>query len=101
MHVGVLYNAIHTAAVLMRESAVADPLYSWQDLQPSSELSDNAFFEFCDALEVKDGENAPPQGWGLEHALQAYGSWWTSTYYETSKCACRSQALRHVLIKTR
>ncbi|KAF9818113.1 hypothetical protein IEO21_02955 [Rhodonia placenta] len=63
--------------------ALADPLGSWQDLQPSSELSDNAFFEFCDALEVKDGENAPPQGWGLEHALQAYGSWWTSTYYET------------------
>lgn len=63
--------------------ALSDPLGSWQDLQPNSELSDNAFFEFCDALEVKDGENAPPQGWGLEHALQAYGSWWTNTYYQT------------------
>jgi len=62
-------------------SALSTPLGAWQDLQPSGDLSDPTFFEFCDALEVKDGVNAPAEGWGFEYALQAWGSWWTNTYY--------------------
>lgn len=47
---------------------------------------DASFFQFCDALEVKDGVSAPATGWGLDHALEAWGSYWTSTYLKSSKC---------------
>ncbi|KAJ7852314.1 serine carboxypeptidase S28-domain-containing protein [Mycena leptocephala] len=38
------------------------------------------FFNFCDALEVKNGVNAPAAGWGLDHALAAWSSYWSTTY---------------------
>ncbi|KAI0650408.1 peptidase S28 [Trametes meyenii] len=61
--------------------ALRNNLWDWQSLSPSS--GGGLFFEFCDALEVKDGVSAGPRGWGLQHALQAWGSYWTNTYYET------------------
>ena len=59
--------------------AVRNILWEWQNLTPSS--GGGTFFEFCDALEVKNGVSAGPTGWGLDHALQAWGNYWTSTYY--------------------
>ncbi|TCD70021.1 hypothetical protein EIP91_005273 [Steccherinum ochraceum] len=54
-------------------------LYDWQDLSPSS--GPNAqFFQFCDALEVKNGVNAPANGWGVDHALQAWSTYFSKTY---------------------
>ncbi|PBL02968.1 hypothetical protein ARMGADRAFT_279728 [Armillaria gallica] len=55
-------------------------LWDWQSLQPTSGAGAQ-FFEFCDALEVKDGENAPQAGWGLDHALSAWGSYFKDDYY--------------------
>ncbi|KAI0938023.1 hypothetical protein AcV7_003333 [Taiwanofungus camphoratus] len=60
--------------------ALRNNLWVWQDLQPDSGPG-QLFFQFCDALEVKDGVSAGPQGWGLEHALQAWGSYWANTFY--------------------
>jgi hypothetical protein len=37
--------------------------------------SDQSFYEFCDALEVKNGVSASAAGWGLDHALDAYGNY--------------------------
>jgi hypothetical protein len=59
--------------------ALRNNLWDWQSLQPTSGPG-ATFFEFCDALEVKDGVNAPSTGWGLDHALTAWGSFWNSTY---------------------
>jgi len=60
-------------------------LYDWQNLEPS--IGPGAlFFEFCDALEVEDGVNAPETGWGLEHAINAWGSFWNNTYYTNHVC---------------
>ncbi|KAF8518527.1 serine carboxypeptidase S28-domain-containing protein [Hysterangium stoloniferum] len=54
-------------------------LWDWQSLQPY--IGPGAtFFHSCDALEVKDGINAPPSGWGLTHALEAWGAYFTNTY---------------------
>lgn len=60
-------------------SVVRNNLWDWQSLSPSS--GGGTFFEFCDALEVKNGVSAGPRGWGLQHALQAWGKYWTETYY--------------------
>ncbi|KAF9219959.1 hypothetical protein BS17DRAFT_716083 [Gyrodon lividus] len=55
-------------------------LFDWQSLQPF--IGPGAmFFEFCDALEVKNGVSAPATGWGLENAIYAWGSFWNTTYY--------------------
>jgi hypothetical protein len=43
------------------------------------------FFEFCDALEVKDGVSAPATGWGLENAVSSWGLFWNNTYYAYGK----------------
>ncbi|EED78379.1 predicted protein [Postia placenta Mad-698-R] len=59
--------------------ALTNPLAAWQNLQPDGG-SDQPFFQFCDALEVKDGVNASAEGWGLDYALQAWGSWWQDVY---------------------
>ncbi|KAJ7693929.1 serine carboxypeptidase S28-domain-containing protein [Mycena rosella] len=54
-------------------------LWDWQGLSLS--VGPGAqFFNFCDALEVKNGVNAPAAGWGLDHALDAWSSYWTTTY---------------------
>ena len=55
-------------------------LFDWQSLQP--DVGPGAmFFEFCDALEVKDGVSAPATGWGLDNAIYSWGSFWNTTYY--------------------
>jgi len=64
-------------------SALQDPLFGWQDLQPSSNLSDSSFFSFCDALEVKDNQTASSEGWGLQNALNAWAGFWKETYYQS------------------
>ena len=53
---------------------VQGDLSSWQEMQPNSGPG-STFFTFCDALEVKDGASAPASGWGLEHALAAWGNY--------------------------
>ncbi|KZV68145.1 peptidase S28 [Peniophora sp. CONT] len=60
-------------------AALKNPIYEWQDLQPDSG-PDTGFFEFCDALEVKDNKTAPASGWGLEHALSAWGAFFKNVY---------------------
>ena len=47
------------------------------------------FYQFCDALEVKDGQSADENGWGLEHAIQGWGAFWNSTYYQHSQSCFR------------
>ncbi|THH18761.1 hypothetical protein EUX98_g8903 [Antrodiella citrinella] len=62
-------------------SALKNNLYDWQDLAPDS--GPNAqFFQFCDALEVKNGVNAPASGWGLDHALEAWSTYFSQTYLD-------------------
>ena len=65
--------------------ALRNNLWDWQMLQPTSGAG-AAFFEFCDALEVKDGQNAPATGWGLDHALPAWGKYWNDTYFASREC---------------
>ena len=50
-------------------------LWRWQDIGPTTGR-DAWFHRFCDALEVKDGVPAGASGWGLDHALKAWGSFW-------------------------
>ncbi|KAG1743017.1 peptidase S28 [Suillus lakei] len=60
--------------------ALQSNLFDWQSLQP--DVGPGAmFFEFCDALEVKNGVNAGPEGWGLENAIYSWGNFWNTTYY--------------------
>jgi hypothetical protein len=66
---------------LFLKKKVRNDLWYWQSLQPASR--GGIFYQFCDALEVKDGVSAPATGWGLEHATLAWGKWWNSTFYET------------------
>ncbi|EAU84205.2 endoprotease [Coprinopsis cinerea okayama7 len=61
-------------------SALRNNLWDWQELQPGSGPG-TEFYRFCDALEVKDGVSAPAEGWGLEHALEAWGLYWRTRYY--------------------
>ncbi|KAI9063967.1 peptidase S28 [Trametes sanguinea] len=62
-------------------AALQQNLFAWQDMQPDSGPG-GGFYEFCDALEVKNGVSAGPSGWGLDNALQAWGNYWKSTYYQ-------------------
>ncbi|PBK97921.1 hypothetical protein ARMGADRAFT_1076366 [Armillaria gallica] len=59
--------------------ALRNNLWDWQSLQPTSG-SGAQFFDFCDALEVKNGVSASAKGWGLDHALTAWGSYFRNTY---------------------
>jgi len=59
--------------------ALRNNLWDWQDLQPADGPG-TQFTQFCDALEVKDGVNAPASGWGVDHALAAWGDYWRTTY---------------------
>ena len=63
---------------------VRNNLWDWQELQPGAGPG-QAFYRFCDALEVKDGVSAPAEGWGLEHALDAWGFYWRTRYYSQRK----------------
>ena len=63
---------------------VRNNLWDWQELSPNTGPG-AAFFEFCDALEVKNGVSAPAAGWGLDHALTAWGTYWNSSYLESSE----------------
>ncbi|KAJ8495909.1 hypothetical protein ONZ45_g12654 [Pleurotus djamor] len=67
--------------------ALRNNLWDWQALQVTSGPN-AAFFRFCDALEVKDGVSAPESGWGLEHALSAWGAYWKNSYLRSM---CGSQ----------
>ncbi|KAH7916581.1 peptidase S28 [Hygrophoropsis aurantiaca] len=60
-------------------SALQANMIDWQLLTPTS--AGGMFYQFCDALEVKDGVKAPASGWGLAHAIQAWGNFWKTTYY--------------------
>ncbi|KAJ3970306.1 serine carboxypeptidase S28-domain-containing protein [Lentinula raphanica] len=62
--------------------AVRSNLWDWQDMQPTTGPG-AAFYNFCDALEVKNGIVAPAEGWGLDHALTAWGTYWKDSYLET------------------
>ncbi|KAF9023153.1 peptidase S28 [Hymenopellis radicata] len=59
-------------------NTLSQPMGLWQELQ-QYRGPNQPFYEFCDYLEVceVDGKNtsAPESGWGLDHALEAFGSW--------------------------
>ncbi|KDQ14566.1 hypothetical protein BOTBODRAFT_345995 [Botryobasidium botryosum FD-172 SS1] len=55
-------------------STLLAPLQSWQNLSPRS-APNNTIAIFCDTLEIKDGVAASANGWGLKHALKAYGGY--------------------------
>ncbi|TFL04530.1 serine carboxypeptidase S28-domain-containing protein [Pterulicium gracile] len=59
--------------------ALRNNLWDWQSLQPTSG-NNTAFRQFCDALEVKDGVSASAEGWGLKHAVEAWGAHWRNGY---------------------
>ena len=74
-YLGARFDVVH---------AVRNNLWDWQSLSPTS--GGGTFFEFCDALEVDaNGNHAPAAGFGLQHALSAWGSYLTNTYLPTSK----------------
>ncbi|KAJ8474948.1 hypothetical protein ONZ51_g6894 [Trametes cubensis] len=52
---------------------------SWQSYALS--IPGGPMFEFCDAMEVKDGKVSGPNGWGLDHALAAWIDYYNSTYF--------------------
>ncbi|KDQ18128.1 hypothetical protein BOTBODRAFT_104912 [Botryobasidium botryosum FD-172 SS1] len=70
-------NATHLDDIV---HALTTPLTTWQQLSPSWPVPNN-FTMFCDALEVKDGAAASESGWGLEHAIHAFGD-----YMKTVTC---------------
>ncbi|KAK0200130.1 serine carboxypeptidase S28-domain-containing protein [Desarmillaria ectypa] len=53
-------------------------LWTWQDMQPNTGAG-AAFYQFCDALEVKGNVTASTNGWGLDNALKAWGSRFTAS----------------------
>ena len=63
---------------------VRSNLWDWQSLSPDTG-SEGAFFKFCDALEVKDGQIAPASGFGADHAVQAWAAYWKNGYLKESK----------------
>lgn len=71
--------------------AVVYPLYAWQYLQPNS--GSRAFYEFCDAIEVKNSIIAPEGGVGLDNALQALGQYYPA-YWNSSEFSSRIESLR-------
>ena len=68
-------------------TVVASVINTWQSLQFSSGPN-TTFFNFCDALEVKDGEVAGPDGWGLEQALAGWGSYYKNGPFLLSSKWC-------------
>ncbi|KAI0701175.1 peptidase S28 [Cytidiella melzeri] len=62
--------------------ALRNNLWDWQSLSPDTG-TEGTFFKFCDALEVKSGQVASEAGWGLDHALPAWGAFWNATYLKS------------------
>ncbi|RXW25473.1 hypothetical protein EST38_g449 [Candolleomyces aberdarensis] len=61
-------------------SALRNNLWDWQRLQPNTG-SLSIFHRFCDQIEMKSGVPGPEEGWGLDHALVAWGKFWRREYY--------------------
>ena len=55
----------------------------WQEGSINTESV--GFYGFCDALEVDNGKSAPASGWGLDHALKAWGAYWKHSFYSAGK----------------
>ncbi|KAK0437340.1 peptidase S28 [Armillaria borealis] len=60
-------------------------LWTWQDLQPNTGPG-AAFYQFCDALEVKNGVSASENGWGVDNALSAWARWFSVNYAADTDC---------------
>ena len=74
-------------AHVYRRITVEGVLTLWQNLQLAPGPNDT-FYSFCDALEVKDGEVAGEDGWGLEHALAAWGSYYQDgPFLQNGECS--------------
>ncbi len=61
------------------------PFNYWQE--GSIESESDGFYQFCDALEVDKGKSAPASGWGLDHALKAWGEFWKNGFYSAGECS--------------
>ncbi|TFK43798.1 serine carboxypeptidase S28-domain-containing protein [Crucibulum laeve] len=68
--------------------ALRNNLWDWQSMQPTTGPGAQ-FYQFCDALEVKDGQNAPVNGWGVDNALAAWGAYFKDVYL-TRLCGAQS-----------
>ncbi|KAI0065743.1 hypothetical protein BV25DRAFT_1978526 [Artomyces pyxidatus] len=60
-------------------SALRSQLWNWQSLTPDS--GGAVFYDFCDALEVKNNKSVPASGWGEASAVEAWGKYWKDTAY--------------------
>ncbi|KAJ7591580.1 peptidase S28 [Mycena floridula] len=58
--------------------------WDWQSLQPKSGPGAR-FFRFCDALEVSGNVKAPAAGFGLDHALAAWSSYFSDIYIDDGR----------------
>ena len=71
----------------------------WQD--GTIEEPAIGFYQFCDALEVDaNGKMAPSKGWGLEHALKAWGNFWKEDFYPRSMFHERLSTVSMLIIST-
>lgn len=69
-------------------SAIREPLFGWQDLQPYYQDTNAGFYAFCNYLEydrTKRAYETTGNGVGLATALPAYGNW---TQYEIRVAGC-------------
>ncbi|KAJ7591592.1 serine carboxypeptidase S28-domain-containing protein [Mycena floridula] len=60
-------------------NALTTGVTGWQMLQPIT-APGAQFFRFCDALEVSGNVIAPAAGFGLEHALNAWSSYFSDSF---------------------
>lgn len=72
---------------------VRNNLWDWQSLDADS--GGGEFFNFCDALEVKQGKIAPATGFGLNNALAAWGNFWKTSYLDGRMCLTRRLEMGH------
>lgn len=70
-------------------AALEEGLFYWQDLQPTTGPG-GLFFDFCDSIEVKNGTNAPASGWGLDYALESWGTFYSTIYIPEGMCLVAS-----------
>ncbi|KAH9853292.1 peptidase S28 [Lenzites betulinus] len=71
--------------ILLSGNRVTEPIQTWQDLMIGSSAN-SYFYDFCDQLEMYGPDNATvagPEGWGLEHALNAWGAFYEGWYIPT------------------